>query len=90
MTNDNFWDCECVDDYIHDKKKELTCKVCGALEENQPDSDEAEILVHFSLRRAELEDFLKTPGLQGDVFVQDAGIELDYIRSVLEEIQYVI
>ncbi len=59
--------------------------MCGAVEENQPDSDEAEILVHFSLRRAELEDFLKTPGLQGDVFVQDAGDELDYIRSVLEE-----
>lgn len=86
MTNDNFWDCECEDDYIHDKRKELTCKVCGVLEENQPDSDEAEILVHFSLRRAELEDFLKTPGLQGDAFTQDAGDELDYIRSVLEEI----
>lgn len=86
MTNDKFWDCECIDGYIHDKKKELTCCVCGAVEENQPDSDEAEILVHFSLRRAELEDFLKTPGLQGDAFTQDAGDELDYIRSVLEEI----
>lgn len=86
MTNDNFWECACLDDYIHDKRKRLVCPVCESVERECPDADEAEILVHFSLRRAQLEDYLQTPRLQGDVFVQDAGEELKYIRSILEEI----
>ena len=34
---DDYWDCECDENYIH-SKTELSCPKCGALAEEQPDS----------------------------------------------------
>ncbi len=42
-TNDNFWDCECHDVYIH-HKTHLECNQCGATREEQPDSIQHELL----------------------------------------------
>ena len=42
-TCDDHWDCECTKNYIHKKKEELTCAICGAREEEMPDSREKEI-----------------------------------------------
>ncbi len=33
----DYWDCECQHNYIH-KKDEITCRICNAFLENQPDS----------------------------------------------------
>lgn len=39
---DMYWDCNCDENYIHPKAEE-TCTVCGAHQEEQPDSREFEI-----------------------------------------------
>lgn len=41
--NPDYWDCECEYYYIHKKTEETMCPVCGAIEEDQPDSIEDEI-----------------------------------------------
>lgn len=41
--DEKYWDCECEHHYIHAKADRLTCPVCGAEEENQPDSRVNEI-----------------------------------------------
>lgn len=33
----NFWDCECLSHYIHDKKH-IECPICGAEQDDMPDS----------------------------------------------------
>lgn len=46
-TDDRFWDCECLRNFIHLKDKILSssfCKNCGAMQNDMPDSitDEVE------------------------------------------------
>ncbi len=41
-TNDNYWDCECETDYIH-KIEKSACRLCSAIEIEQPPSRQAEI-----------------------------------------------
>ena len=41
-TNPNYWDCECVTDYVH-LKSEDNCPVCGSYAEDQPDSRSDEV-----------------------------------------------
>ena len=36
-TTDDYWDCECNEDYIHPKSQE-TCLKCGCVSDEQPDS----------------------------------------------------
>ncbi len=40
---DEYWDCECENDYIHLRSEE-TCPVCKALQEDQPSSHVSEVL----------------------------------------------
>jgi hypothetical protein len=42
-TNENYWDCECEINYIHNKKKGNYCPICKTFEEDQPDSRQIEI-----------------------------------------------
>lgn len=42
QTNENYWDCECEHNYIH-SKREKECLICGAIENEQPDSRQNEI-----------------------------------------------
>ena len=42
-TTENYWDCECKDNYIH-PKSQSRCEVCGAVSEDQPDSIVSEVL----------------------------------------------
>ncbi len=46
----DYWDCECEDNYIHNKE-ELTCLVCKTVSDEQPDS-----------RVNEVKDFLELQG----------------------------
>jgi hypothetical protein len=46
MTNDNFWDCECEEDYIH-PKSETSCNICGAEADESPDSISTEVSQKF-------------------------------------------
>ena len=49
FTNDNYWDCNCEDQYIHPKRTEV-CPICGAHADGQPDSLTTEIAdkdLHF-------------------------------------------
>ena len=42
ILNENYWDCECLSNYIH-SKKELKCSKCNSLADEQPDSRQNEI-----------------------------------------------
>ena len=42
-TNENYWDCECEEDYIHEKAKKKYCVKCNSLSFNQPDSRQNEV-----------------------------------------------
>jgi len=42
-TTPDYWDCECKDHYIHKKTDRLECSVCGATQDEQPDSRVEEI-----------------------------------------------
>lgn len=45
-THDNYWDCNCKDNYIHSKNHSV-CPVCGADQEEAPDSIVEEIAETF-------------------------------------------
>jgi|GEM_PF-2737835 len=49
----DFWDCECIDDYIHPKTKRL-CDRCGAVADEQPDSRVNEVAYFLSLRGVQI------------------------------------
>lgn len=36
-TTEEYWDCECKDNFIH-HKTQTQCNICGATAEEQPDS----------------------------------------------------
>ena len=42
VTNDNFWDCDCENNYIHTKSTRL-CPHCNAESDEQPDSHQSEV-----------------------------------------------
>ena len=43
LTDDRYWDCECKEDFIHNKEQMKECLKCGAKEEDQPDSRVSEV-----------------------------------------------
>jgi len=45
-TNPNYWDCECEHNYIHPKSKDY-CAICGAVQDDQPDSHEDEVVEYL-------------------------------------------
>jgi len=42
-TNENYWDCNCEEDYIHERAKKKYCVKCNSLHFNQPDARQVEI-----------------------------------------------
>lgn len=48
ITNENFWDCECDDDFIH-PKSQAECAKCGTKSEDQPDSRLDEVFEKFGI-----------------------------------------
>ena len=42
ITTPDYWDCECENNYIHPRKHD-ECKVCGSIEEEQPESRLSEV-----------------------------------------------
>lgn len=46
ITTDNFWDCECEENYIH-FKTETKCNKCGVFAEDMPDSRIVEVKEYF-------------------------------------------
>jgi hypothetical protein len=54
-TDERFWDCECKDHYIHNKKDRRVCPYCYRMTEDMPDSKATELKSkanHFNERRA--------------------------------------
>ncbi len=43
VTNENYWDCDCDENYIHEKAEEKYCPKCDTFHFDQPDSREDEI-----------------------------------------------
>lgn len=43
-TDTRFWDCECEENYINLKAEQTECTLCGAKDEDQPDSRVNEIM----------------------------------------------
>lgn len=46
-TTDQYWDCECKDNYINRSDKETVCPICGATREDMPDSRIDEVWKHW-------------------------------------------
>lgn len=46
-TDDNYWDCECDENYIHKKSVTLFCPVCKMTEDECPDSRPNEIKLFY-------------------------------------------
>lgn len=44
LTTENYWDCNCLKNFIHPKSQKM-CYECGAVEEGQPDSRVSEVLM---------------------------------------------
>ena len=38
-----YWDCECVANFIHRKSETLSCEKCNSIESDQPDSHVLEV-----------------------------------------------
>lgn len=45
-TNKNFWDCDCMVNYIH-AKTDKVCILCGCVADEQPDSHASEVEEEF-------------------------------------------
>ena len=45
-THDEYWDCECDDNYIHAKSDNKYCATCDTHEDEQPDSRIDEVRQH--------------------------------------------
>lgn len=50
ITNNNFWDCDCEENYIHPVSQKQ-CEICGALEEDQPPARQNEIDAEEEVQR---------------------------------------
>jgi hypothetical protein len=50
ITTPDYWDCECLYDYIH-SREESKCKRCGCTSEDQPDSIYQEVLDFLKEKR---------------------------------------
>ena len=48
--NSNYWDCECKQDFIHNKEV-LQCDKCGTIREDQPDSRAQEVKFYLKKGR---------------------------------------
>lgn len=59
LTIESYWDCNCEKDYIHDKSLEKECTICGAKEEEQPDSHTEEVIAKFKETNDELVNALR-------------------------------
>lgn len=55
-TDDQYWDCECPEDYIHLKKEIRICVTCHQTENDSPDSMKSEIVTYLSNQLARLTD----------------------------------
>ena len=56
FTNDDYWDCECEHNYIHAKTDLPVCPVCGAKEEDSPDSMTSEVEQWLQSKEMEIHD----------------------------------
>ena len=45
--NNHYWDCECEQNYIHEKSKLLYCHKCGYAQDEAPDSHVDEVTKYF-------------------------------------------
>lgn len=45
--NENYWDCECPENYIHSKETGNYCPKCKRYQDEQPDSREIEIKYNY-------------------------------------------
>jgi len=46
-THDDYWDCDCDQDYIHLKSKAYRCGICESTEDESPDSRVNEVADYF-------------------------------------------
>jgi len=46
-THDDYWDCDCDQDYIHLKSKSYRCGICDSTEDESPDSRVNEVADYF-------------------------------------------
>ena len=46
-THDDYWDCDCEENYIHIKLKSYRCGICESTEDESPDSRVNEVAGYF-------------------------------------------
>ncbi len=57
LTTEQYWDCECDEDYIH-HAGQVECPKCGAVSFESPDAHVNEVIEQLELTRAELLELL--------------------------------
>ena len=83
-TNENYWDCECEEDYIHEKAKKKYCVKCNSLSFNQPDSRQNEVDILLEINDSQTmtdERYIRLHLDGGEIHVQldDEGVVVDAI-----------
>ncbi len=58
-----FWDCECMEDYIH-PASETQCLRCGVKREDAPDSRLREVLMNQDVRETQVGSILEELGAE--------------------------
>jgi hypothetical protein len=71
-----FWDCECMEDYIH-PASESRCLRCGAARDESPDSRVREVLNHQDIRRMETGSILEEVAAEMGI-LDEIGISIPF------------
>lgn len=84
-TNPNYWDCSCKENYIH-PKVEMKCYVCGALQEDMPDSrsNEVQEMLNGRVHTDVLSVFKRATASRRDYKIKELANELSYIDMASE------
>lgn len=92
-TSDDFWDCECDENYIHSKLI-YHCPECGAEQDDQPDAriEEIETLLHYGKIRKELLDNFEKNAKELGIYETNEPVSgadaVDMISRLLRDMKY--
>ena len=98
--NNEFWDCNCQENYIHRKSKGNYCPKCKTWSDDQPDSSNNEVLAFYEPSKDEVvqrgSDSVtvdaSTIWIKDDVFSEcrslDVELDTEEMYEVLDELQY--
>ena len=83
-TNKEYWDCDCDEDYIHNKEKEPCCRRCNTCHYYRPDSRQNEVDILLEINDGQTmtdERYIRLHLDGGEIHVKldDEGVVVDAI-----------